>query len=172
MAVNIQSGSTWAEIRAELNNKTFDKNGDTLLGSISDVNGNEAIKIDADKQKIISYGLSGESNYGEVVGVEAGDIVIPIPKGMKRGICAVLPHERTSYSSGDALMAMIHFSTNLEQSKIWGWRLDYDFREYDRILQMPGSNSVTAYIDGEELKISISSNVCEQGNLSIYWEVW
>lgn len=172
MAINIQSGQTWAEIRAELNNKVFDKNGDTLFGSILDTNGNEAIAIDAESQTISSYGHNGESYYGEVIGIGAGNTIISIPKGVKRGICCIEENERISgSSSGDSLMAIIHFNTNSEQSKIWGWHLDYDWSEYRRIASF-NSSDANAYIDGQELKIYISSNYCNRFNLNIYWEVW
>lgn len=171
MAINIESGSTWAEIRAHLNERAFDKNGDTLLGSISDINGNEALKIDSDNQKIFSYGLDGKSICGKVLAVEAGDFVVSIPKGMKRGICCIKTGERTSTSSGESLLAMIHFSTNIEESKLWGWHLDYGFSRYGRLASI-NSDYAKAYINDEGLNIHISSDACSGGNLNIYWEVW
>ena len=172
MALNIESGSTWAEIRDELNNKVFDKNGDVLLGSILDTNGNEAIAIDAESQTISSYGHNGESYYGEVIGIGAGNTIISIPKGVKRGICCIEQNERISgSSSGNSLKAIIHFNTNSEQSKIWGWHLDYDWSRERGIVSF-NSSDANAYIDGQELKIYISPNYCNKFNLNIYWEVW
>ena len=172
MAINIQSGQTWAEIRAEINDKAFDKNGDSLLGSILDTNGNEAITIDAEGQTVSSYGHDGKSYFGEVIGIKAGNVDISIPKGVKRGICCIKENERISGSSGgDSLMAIMHFNTNSEQSKIWGWHLDHDWSEYRRIVLF-NSSDANAYIDGQELKIYISSKYCSRFNLNIYWEVW
>lgn len=170
MALNIQSGATWAEIRAEINDKAFDKNGDSLFGSITDINGNEALKIDVDNQKVYSYGVNGESHCGRLLGVNSGDYTLVIPSGMKRGICTIETADTTT-SNADFIDALLHFSTDPEQSKLIGWVGHLSFKSYTRLAQN-NSSYANAYIDGNELRIHISSMACSSSILNIYWEVW
>ena len=176
MALNIQSGSTWAEIRAELNNKAFDKNGDVLHGNIFDTNGNEAIKIDVDNKEVLYYGNNGESVVGDgYLTFDIGDmenILIDIPEGMKRGICYIgtkIIGEETSSSRG--MYAVLFINTNPNGSVLSGEYVALG-GVYRQVSGRNRTSFATGYISENKIHIHVDSSIYNRCACTISWEVW
>ena len=120
MALNIQSGQTWAEIRAELNNKAFDKNGDEMSGALGiddiilDAEGQNAIETDSETQRIKLYGrYVGDPVYSQT------SVSFDVLQGTGENIHSIeLP--ASNYNRGMCFVEIINADTLRENETIYG----------------------------------------------------
>lgn len=131
--IDSPSGSSWSEIKAEINDKALNKQGDTITGDIvvdsesgrfvtdevTDTSGESAISMIPDAQTLLAYGvpintftLTSVSVTTSVNSDGENEAVIPMSYPAKRAIL-VWGDENTSSRSGFMFI-------NEDESQAWG----------------------------------------------------